>query len=166
MKYLILLTFIILFLNQMAGTKNKHEVKKRSYNEKEHHRPCLITADCIDTAVSYMKLLKDKISNFEKQLSRMKTQNKTGKSKAGKKGIFESIIRRIVRAGGGNASNLTCNGKAKSSGAEKLKNLATLLMGCEVNIKNSCDTLNLPQPNERKVSGKIFHLELHLLYLF
>ena len=33
---------------------------------------------CINTAVGYMKLLKDKVANFDKQKSRIMKQNKTG----------------------------------------------------------------------------------------
>ena len=117
-------------------------------------RPCLITTDCVDTAISYLKLLKDKISNFEAQLSRMKVQTKTGKSKAGKKGIFGGVIRRLVRAGGGNVSNLACSGETNSAGAEKLRNLTTLLLECEGNIENSCDTARMPQPDGKKVEGE------------
>ena len=173
MKYLIILTFLFFCFINMIETKKKHKGKHNVINKrhkgrshkslknivssskrKEIPRQTCLDTDCVDTAVLYLKLFKDKISNYEKQFKRIKTQNKTGKSKAGKKGIFGSVIRRIVRAGGGNASNLTCNGITNSSGAEKLKNLTTLLTGCEENIKNSCDTSNLPQPDMTKVSGE------------
>ena len=113
---------------------------------------CLST-DCVEKAVSYLKLLKDNIGNYEKQLNRMKSQNKSGRNKVGKKEIFGSMIQRLLRAGGGNASNLTCGGNSTSSGAETLKNLTSNLMECEVNIKKSCDISNLPQPDMTKVRG-------------
>ena len=50
------------------------QVEQNLPKRREIPRPCLITTDCVDTAVSYLKLVKDKIYNNEKQLSRMKTQ--------------------------------------------------------------------------------------------
>jgi len=174
MKYLFLFSLLILCLISMSETKKfkekqrsikgkhketkgiKHKSRKntlRKYNSKETNRQTCLNTDCMDTAVSYLKLFKDKISNFEKQWSRLKTQNKTGKSKAGKKGIFRSLIRRLVRAGGGNISKLACNGNTNSTGAEKLQNLTNSLLDCEQNIHSACDTSNLPQPDVPKVEG-------------
>ena len=166
MKYFIFFTFLFLCLIHLAENKKNHKRKtNKKFNAVNHNslknnkpngnpRQTCLSTECVDTAVSYLKLLKDKIGNFEKQFSRMKVQNKTGKSKAGKKGIFGSVIRRLVRAGGGNASNLSCSGNTNSSGAEKMKNLTSSLLSCETNIKTSCDTSNLPQPNMTIVEGE------------
>ena len=145
----IILILVIINLIQLIECKRQ----KGSRFNGDKRSTCLST-DCVDKAVSYVKLLKDKIGNYDKQLNRMKSQNKTGKNKAGKKGIFGSMIRRLVRAGGGNASNMACSGNSTSSGAETLKNLTTALMQCEVNVKEYCDTSNLPKPDLAKVSGE------------
>jgi len=166
MKHFLIFTLILFCLINLAELKKNNKanknvsgdklktVKQKSLkNKKQHSKPrqtCLST-DCVDTAVTYLKLLKDKIGNFERQLKRMKTQNKTGKSKSGKKGIFGSVIRRLVKAGGGNASSLSCGGSTNSSGAEKMTNLTTSLLECDTNIKTACDTSNLPQPNMTEV---------------
>ena len=60
-------------------------------------------------------------------------------------------MRRIVENGGGNASNLTCNGKS-NSGAKQLTNLTQTLLNCEEEIKKNCNPSNLPQPNMTKVT--------------
>ena len=146
---LILVVFIIISLIQLKECKRQ---KGKTLTGKK--RSLCLTTECLDKAVSYLKLLKNKIGNYDKQLKRMKSQNKTGRNKAGKKGIFGLMVRRLVRAGGGNASNLTCSGNSSSSGAETLKNLTTALMQCEVNVKEYCDTSNLPKPDLAKVSGE------------
>jgi hypothetical protein len=61
-------------------------------------------------------------------------------------------VRRIVENGGGNASNLTCNGKI-NSGASQLTNLTETLLNCEDEIKANCDPSNLPQPNMTEVTA-------------
>ena len=73
-------------------------------------------------------------------------------SKAGKNDIFGSVISRIVENGGGNASNLTCNGKL-NGGASQLTNLTETLINCEEEIKNNCNPSNLPQPNMTEVTN-------------
>ena len=60
-------------------------------------------------------------------------------------------MRRITENGGGNSSNLTCNGQ-KNSGAAQLTNLTETLLKCEVEIKKNCDPSNLPQPNMTEVT--------------
>ena len=70
--------------------------------------------------------------------------------KSGKKGLFGPIVRRITEHGGGNTSNLTCNGK-KNSGAAQLTNLTETLLKCEGEIVKACDPKNLPAPNKTEV---------------
>ena len=61
------------------------------------------------------------------------------------------MVIRIVENGGGNASNLTCNG-ANNAGSAQLTNLTETLLKCEDKIKNACDPSNLPQPNMTEVA--------------
>jgi hypothetical protein len=64
-----------------AGNKasRRKSVQKKRQNPKSRARAstCL-EISCIDTAVGYMKLLKDKVANFGKQNARITKQNKTG----------------------------------------------------------------------------------------
>jgi hypothetical protein len=105
-----------------------------------------MNATCIDTAMKYMNTMKLKVSNFLIQKTRIEKYNKTSGSKAGKKGLFGPILNRIREAGGGNSSNLKCNGDNSSKGADQLRNLTVSLMKCEANINTSCNA-DLPTIN-------------------
>merc|ERR1719350_1600402 len=137
-----------------SGKKSKRKGmgrKQKNQNQNHIRATTCLNYTCIDTAIGYLKMLKDKVANFEKQDARITKQNKTGGSKSGKKGIFGPVIRRINENGGGNSSNLTCNGK-KNSGAAQLTNLTETLLKCEDEIKNNCDPSNLPLPNITEVN--------------
>jgi len=95
---------------------------------------------CIDNAVSYMKLAKDKVKNFLSQFTRVEKFQKTANSKSGKKGLFGPIINRIREAGGGNLSSLKCNGNSTNNGAQAMTNLTLALGSCEKQINQSCAT--------------------------
>lgn len=56
------------------------------------------------------------------------------------------MLHRLVEAGGGNVSNLLCNG-VKNAGAAQVANLTATLMKCEDDIHTACHPNNLPQPN-------------------
>merc|ERR1712115_365531 len=43
---------------------------------------------CINTAMSYMKIMKDKVSNFLRQKTRVSKYSTTSSNKHGKKGLF------------------------------------------------------------------------------
>merc|ERR1719458_1518483 len=58
--------------------------------------------------------------------------------KQGKKGEFAEPAARLIQAGGGNKSNLTCGGSTTSAGAKQLLNLTNLLDGCSAAIKGAC----------------------------
>merc|ERR1711892_643114 len=120
-------------------------IKQRKLGRKS--KACSISDTCFTTAISYMKIWKDNVANFEKQQNRMTKQNKTGGSKSGKKGLFAPIVQRLIEAGGGNRSNLSCNGNYTNAGANQLTNLTKVLHGCEIKINASCNPANFPKPN-------------------
>merc|ERR1712115_338218 len=92
---------------------------------------------CINTAMSYMKMMKDKVSNFLRQKTRVGKFKTTSGNKAGKKGLFGPIINRIREAGGGNGSNLKCNGDNSGAGAKQMANLTAQLGACEADINDT-----------------------------
>merc|ERR1719507_2062190 len=102
---------------------------------------------CFETAIFYMKLWKDVVSNFEKQKARMEKQNSTGGNKAGKKGAFAPIAFKLVDIGGGNKTNMSCGGAYGNKGAQQLQNLTKTLFDCELSVNKSCNPANFPQPN-------------------
>ena len=65
-----------------AANKSKNKSGRKSIKHidgnSEMREPTCLDISCIDTAVGYMKLLKDKVANFDKQNSRIMKQNKTG----------------------------------------------------------------------------------------
>ena len=138
-------------MGRKSRKNKKSQVKNKGRKSSSIRSSTCLNFTCIDDAVSYLKLLKDRVANHEKQNARITRQNKTGSGKSGKKGVFGPVVRRIVENGGGNASDLTCNGK-KNSGAAQLTNLTETLLKCEDEIKNACDPSNLPQPNMTEVS--------------
>ena len=69
---------------------------------------------------------------------------------SGKQSIFGPLISKLREAGGGNSSNLTCNG-ASGPGADNLKALMAELEMCEANIDAACNT-GLPDHNETLTS--------------
>lgn len=70
-----------------------------------------VSDTCFFQAMKMMKIWKDNIGNFEKQENRMKIHNKTSGNKSGKKGLFGPVVQRIIEAGGGNRSNMSCAGR-------------------------------------------------------
>ena len=68
-----------------------------------------VSDSCFEQVVTIMKMWKDVISNFEKQKKRMMKQNATGSNKSGKKGVFSGVYHKLLSAGGGDKTNLTCS---------------------------------------------------------
>merc|ERR1719477_187616 len=137
---------------KLEGKKRKNEKGRKRYNGKgrkikvSQRATTCMNETCINTAMSYMKIMKDKVSNFLRQKTRIGKYKTTSGNKAGKKGLFGPILNRIREAGGGNSSNLRCNGDNSGAGAKQLKNLTSLLGACEENINASCNA-NLPVIN-------------------
>jgi len=137
--------------NKSRKNKSKTSKKNRKLHPKVAGNESCMSYLCIDDAVAFLKLLKDRAANHEKQHARTQRQNKTGSSKAGKKGLFGPVVRRIVENGGGNASDLKCNGKT-NAGSRQLTNLTETLLKCEDEIHDACDPSNLPQTNMTEVN--------------
>merc|ERR1719477_184341 len=137
---------------KLKGKKRKNEKGRKRNNDKgrkikvSQRATTCMNETCINTAMSYMKIMKDKVSNFLRQKTRIGKYQTTSGNKAGKKGLFGPILNRIREAGGGNSSNLRCNGDNSGAGAKQLKNLTSLLGACEENINTSCNA-NLPVIN-------------------
>merc|ERR1711936_512084 len=127
---------------QRRGSK-----KARNQWSKKAGTRTTVSSTCFESAVSYMKMWKDVVSNFGRQVNRMTKQNKTGSNKSGKKGAFAPTGHRLVDIGGGNRSNLSCGGLYNNSGAKQLKNLTDTLFDCEITVNASCNPANIPQPN-------------------
>merc|ERR1719483_1824445 len=126
--------------------KDKKENKKGTRKVTGKTTSSCMNATCIDNAMKYMQTMKLKVSNFLVQKKRIEKYNTTAGNKAGKKGLFGPILNRIREAGGGNSSNLKCNGDNSSAGAKQFQNLTVSLKNCEQNINTSCSS-DLPALN-------------------
>eukprot|EP00090_Calanus_glacialis_P002895 TRINITY_DN12120_c0_g1_i13.p1 TRINITY_DN12120_c0_g1~~TRINITY_DN12120_c0_g1_i13.p1 ORF type:complete len:830 (-),score=203.38 TRINITY_DN12120_c0_g1_i13:102-2567(-) len=132
-----------------SKSKRKGNTKYKKFKQSSN-ASCTVTTTCLDKATKYMKVLKDNVENYFKQEKRMTTQNRTAGNKKGKKDVFQKNVNRLVQAGGGNSSNLKCNGNTASKGAQQMSNLTIALKNCSTSIKDKCG--NIPQPkNSTKV---------------
>merc|ERR1711899_706212 len=149
--------------NGMKSGKGKQNKKEKNGNKKgirknqnrmntaDGRTTCLSTT-CVDTAVAAMKLLKDKVDNFEKQEKRISKKSNIGSKKSAKKDVFGPTLQRLSDAAGGNLSAPVCAGNASSPGAAQMLNLSMTLQTCDDDIFAACDTSNLPTPNDTKVA--------------
>merc|ERR1712110_1370538 len=128
-----------------AAKKDEKKDRKRKNNRKANtarnttstSSSCM-NATCINNAVTYMKQLKLAVKNFGKQYNRISTFGKQSSGKAGKYDEFEPYLIKLRETGGGNASNMTCNGE-KNQGATNLQTLYDNLETCKTIINNTCN---------------------------
>ena len=111
--------------------QKKKNGKKKRKNQKERTRKtknstCLPTT-CVNIAVQAMKLIKDKVANFEKQDKRITKNLGIGGKKSGKQHDFKPTLQRLADATGGNISNPVCSGSSESAGAKQMLNLSVTL---------------------------------------
>merc|ERR1712107_927582 len=130
-----------------AKKADKKEQKKAKKDRKNNNnkrvnigrRSSCMNATCIDNAVTYMKQLKLAVKNFGKQYNRISTNAKQSSGKSNKYDEFAPYLIKLRETGGGNASNLTCNGE-KNQVATNLKTLYDNLATCETIINSTCNT--------------------------
>merc|ERR1711923_109646 len=122
--------------NKKGKKKEQKKDKKDRKNNNNHKRVNIerqsscANETCIDNAVTYMKQLKLAVKNFGKQYNRILTNAKQSSGKSSKNDEFTPYLTKLRETGGGNASNLTCNGE-KNQGATNLKTLYDNLATCE-----------------------------------
>ena len=131
--------------------KTKKEKKKKSNRRTESISRTSsrgVSDSCFEQVVTIMKMWKDVISNFQKQKKRIEKQIVTGINKSGKKGAFSGVYQKLLSAGGGDKTNLTCTA---TEGTSQLTNLTSSLFACQTDISSACDPASWPQPNMTKV---------------
>ena len=94
---------------------------------------CAVPDNCVELAVTYLGMQKDKITNYLKQESRIRKQAQTAQKKLDKKEAFQAVLGRLTEAGGGNRSSLQCG--AFEQGTRLMTNLSANLAGCSLNIQ-------------------------------
>merc|ERR1712110_148763 len=125
--------------------KRKNNRKANTARNTTSTSSSCMNATCINNAVTYMKQLKLAVKNFGKQYNRISTFGKQSSGKAGKYDEFEPYLIKLRETGGGNASNMTCNGE-KNQGATNLQTLYDNLETCKTIINNTCNA-NMPAIN-------------------
>merc|ERR1712212_603692 len=104
-----------------------------------------VNLTCLKDAVTFTKFLKDNVVNFLRRNTRLTAQNALTNKKASKKGEYKEPAARLIQAGLGDKTNLTCSGSTTSVGAKKMKAVTDILDGCEIGIKKACkppDSIN------------------------
>jgi len=133
--------------------KKKKSTKKTKFSRT--NRQATVNLTCLRDAVTYTKFLKDNVINFLRRNTRLKRQNNVTNKKAAKKGEFKEPAARLIQAGGGDRTNLSCSGSTTSSGAKKLKSTIDTLDACNAAIDKVCKpptTSN--ESSELKTCGK------------
>merc|ERR1712051_626963 len=131
-----------------AEKKKAKKDRKRKNNRKANtarDTSCMNDA-CINNAVKYMKQLKGAVKSFGNQYNRIVRNKKQTTGKAGKKDEFEPYLIKLRETGGGNSSNMSCNGEM-NEGATNLLNLYNSLETCKTIINNTCHEDNMPAIN-------------------
>jgi len=126
---------------QKKTVKAKKESRKVSGNSGTPRQDgCVTSTSCIKLATDYYsKDLLKKVYNFKVQKDRIKTYSKQASGKDSKNSDFQLLINRLREAGGGNSSNLTCNGET-GAGANYLTTLSSTIASCEQQINDACDS--------------------------
>merc|ERR1712172_32620 len=125
--------------------KDRKRKNNRKANTARDASSCMNDA-CINNAVKYMKQLKGAVKSFGNQYNRIVRNQKQTTGKAGKKDEFEPYLIKLRETGGGNSSNMSCNGEI-NEGATNLKNLYDSLETCKTIINNPCHEDNMPAIN-------------------
>merc|ERR1711971_74242 len=130
---------------QKKAKKDRKRKNNRKANTARDTSSCMNDA-CINNAVKYMKQLKGAVKSFGNQYNRIVRNQKQTTGKAGKKDEFEPYLIKLRETGGGNSSNMSCNGEI-NEGATNLKNLYDSLETCKTIINNTCHEDNMPAIN-------------------
>jgi len=117
---------------------NKEKFARKGNTKASKASNATVNLTCLTTAIQLLKFQKDNVNNFLARHTRQQKQNALTTKKQGKKGEFAEPAARLIQAGGGNKSNLTCGGSTTSTGAKQLLNLTDLLDGCSAAIKDAC----------------------------
>merc|ERR1711935_1250244 len=126
---------------KMRNTQDNEKNNKGKVGRMEKPRAssrATVNLTCLTTAIQLLKFQKDNVNNFLARHTRQTKQNALTTKKQGKKGEFAEPAARLIQAGGGNKSNLSCGGSTESAGAKQLLNLTNMLSECPTLIKAAC----------------------------
>jgi hypothetical protein len=96
------------------AAKKKGKAKKGSSNVKQTSG-CL-ASNCLDLAVSYIGLLRTRVTNYQKQIYRINRNLASSSAKGVKQNSFSTTLNQLITAGQGNISDLVCGASRNNSG--------------------------------------------------
>lgn len=136
--------------------KRKKEVKsstngKASQNS-QNSQNWSVSDSCFANATASLQIRRTLVQNFERQRLRFERFRKVTKGKSMKGNFFTTAALKIMSAGGGNMTGLSCHNVAKSVGAKDMKSVVEELLQCEENIQKSCNYAAIAFTNQTKVS--------------
>merc|ERR1712106_414174 len=122
-----------------GGTKKTGKKgAKRKSSKKRQSTTATVNLTCLRDAITFTKFLKDNVINFLRRNTRLARLNGVTNKKASKKGEYKEPAARLIQAGGGDKTNLSCSGSTTSVGAKKLKTVTDILDACEITIEAAC----------------------------
>merc|ERR1711976_42996 len=124
-----------------ASRRNKGSRKNKGVRQMQGRA---VDAQCLADATTYINKRENLVKNFDRQLKRIKSWIEKAGKKNSKTSIFTNASDAIVLGGGGNKSNLTCDGCNSNSGANQLTNLTTFLFACPTYVNDSCSDAVFP----------------------
>jgi hypothetical protein len=116
----------------LKKTTKNNQIEKSGKNNMEDK------AKCLSNAVMITKFMKDNVINFLRRKERMDRQRVLLAKKLNKQGDFAQAAVRIIEAGGGNKSTLTCTGSQTNEGAGNMLTVANTLTACKKDIIDAC----------------------------
>merc|ERR1712121_78999 len=144
-----------------AKLEQKVEKGRRGKSQRGNRQSTAkVNLTCLKDAVTFTKFLKDNVVNFLRRNTRLTAQNALTNKKAAKKGEYKEPAARLIQAGKGDKSNLSCSGSTTSIGAKKMKTVTDILDGCEIGIKKACkppDSINTTTLDECKKNAIAFN---------
>jgi len=139
-------------LKKVRNNKNRKRVRQST--------EATVNLTCIRDAITFTKFLKDNVVNFLRRNTRLTAQNDLTNKKAQKKGEYKEPAARLIQAGGGDKTNLSCSGSTTGVGAKRIKAVADILDGCEIGIKKACkppDSINTTTLDTCKTNAVAFN---------
>ena len=126
--------------------------KKKSSTNRKPSQTHSTSDTCFQNAITSQIIRRTLVQNFEKQFKRFGRYAHVTKGKSGKGEAFFTAGLKIMSAGGGNLTDLTCHNAHKSSGAKDMKSVAEELLQCKENIEKSCNYAAITFSNLTKAS--------------
>ena len=137
--------------NNKKEKKGLKSSRKNGGGNNEILQKNCVSESCLKNVMSSFLIKSTQAQNFDKQFKRVKRFARISKSKSEKRRNFTIAALKIMSAGGGNKTQLTCHNSNLNLGAREMTNVVDELLQCEENIERSCNSSDLVFKNLTKV---------------